>query len=155
MSTQSLRLVREPFDGPAALALTAAAVAESRRTYGEPSSEEPPQPEEFVPPKGVFVVAYRGDEAVGCGGLKRLGDDVVELKRMFVPPAARGDGIGRALLVRLEEEAAALGCPTIRLETGTLQHAALALYESAGYERIPCWGAFATDPKSICLQKRL
>jgi putative acetyltransferase len=74
---------------------------------------------------------------------------------MFVPPAARGDGIGRALLVRLEEEAAALGCPTIRLETGTLQHAALALYESAGYERIPCWGAFVADPKSICLQKRL
>ncbi|MGA8717932.1 MAG: GNAT family N-acetyltransferase, partial [Solirubrobacteraceae bacterium] len=80
---------------------------------------------------------------------------VAELKRMYVVPAARGRGLSRAVLSELETRATALGATRVVLETGDKATAALALYESAGYARIPCFGAYAASPTSICFEKRL
>jgi GNAT superfamily N-acetyltransferase len=121
----------------------------------EDSFEEPPSAADFEAPTGSFAVAYDGEEPVGCGGFKRLDDAVGELKRMYVVPAARGRGISRLLLGRLEETARQLGYRALRLETGNRQPEALGLYRATGYHVVPCWGAFAADPRSVCLEKSL
>jgi putative acetyltransferase len=83
-------------------------------------------------------------------GLRRA-----ELKRMFVHEDARGQGLARALLATLEEAATRAGVAELRLETGPLQHAAIALYERSGYSRIPNFGGYVGDPYSVCYAKAL
>jgi len=78
-----------------------------------------------------------------------------EIKRMFVRPEARGQGVARILLERLEHEARARGVRLLRLETGTLQPESQALYETAGYEPIPCFGEYAGAPLSRCYERLL
>ncbi len=96
---------------------------------------------ELGPPHGDFLVGYDGSDAVCCGGLKRLPDGAVEIKRMYVVPEARGKGLARTLLVALEDRARAMGFTTARLDTGPKQPRARALYESAGYTQIPNFNA--------------
>jgi GNAT superfamily N-acetyltransferase len=110
----------------------------------------------FVEPDGVFLVV-RDDEgrAIGCGGVCRFEGTRAELKRMYVVPEARGRGLGGLLLVELEAEARRLGYARIVLETGDRQPEALGLYASAGYERIPCYGIYATRALSMCFEKTL
>lgn len=105
--------------------------------------------------RGAFLVATRAGEPVGCGAVRRIDGDTAELKRMFVVPAARGQGVGRALLEALEAEARRLEVAWVVLETGERQGAALALYEGAGFVRIPRYGEYATSPLSVCLGKKL
>src|ERR1700733_13191046 len=94
---------------------------------------------------GVFLVGRLGDLAVACGALRPMETGAVELKRMYVRDTHRGRGFGRAMLAALEEIAARRGCRIIRLETGASQPEAIALYERAGYQRIPCYGDQAED----------
>jgi GNAT superfamily N-acetyltransferase len=94
-------------------------------------------PEDFAPPGGAFIVARAGDgRPVACGGLKRLDDHHVEVKRLFVVPDARGNGVARRLLEELERTAAARGYAVTRLDTGDRQPDALALFETVGYKQI-------------------
>lgn len=102
-----------------------------------------------------YLVACIGGHAVACGAWQPLEDGVAELKRMYVRPAHRGQGIARALIVALEEEALAAGRPTLRLETGSYLTAAIALYQSAGYRQIPVYGEYVGNPLSVCFEKRL
>jgi GNAT superfamily N-acetyltransferase len=74
---------------------------------------------------------------------------------MYVTPGARGQGLSRALLAALEEEARSLGYAFVRLETGDRQPEAIGLYVSSGYLPIPRFGPFAEDERSVCLEKRL
>ena len=90
-----------------------------------------------------FFLARLDGEAVGCGGVA-LFDDFAEVKRMYVRDAARGQGVARALLGRLEEEARTAGLYVLRLETGERQHAAMRLYERAGFSRCGAFGAYAS-----------
>ena len=78
-----------------------------------------------------------------------------EIRRMYVVPGRRGGGLSRHVLGALEDEARALGYSLVRLETGKLQAAAIALYISAGFGPIPRYGPLKDDPKSVCLEKRL
>lgn len=55
----------------------------------------------------------------------------------------------------MEDEAGALGYSFVRLETGRLQVEAIGLYVSTGFRRIPRYGPFVDDPKSVCFEKRL
>jgi putative acetyltransferase len=102
------------------------------------------------------VVARDGHgTALGCGGLRPMEPGAAEIKRMFVRPEARGTGLARLLLERLEDEARARGFHLLRLETGTLQPEARSLYERAGYEPIPCTGAYRGSPYSRCYERQL
>ncbi len=112
--------------------------------------------EEVAPGRGGFFVARRGGAPVGCGALRKLDAETAELKRMYVAPAARGTGLGRRLVETLEAEARALGVRRLVLETGTLQHAALALYRNVGFAPIPLFGEYRLSPDtSVCLGKEL
>ena len=87
-------------------------------------------------PTGAFLVIYAGGKPVAGGGVKRDDDGVAEIKRMYVVPAARRQGLGRRLLEELEEKARELGYARIRLDTGARQPHAQAMYERAGYHPI-------------------
>ena len=78
----------------------------------------------------VFLVAIDDGVALGGGGLRLLGEGAAEIKRMWVRPTARGQGVARALLAALEDEARSRGVTRMKIETGDRQHEALTLYMS-------------------------
>lgn len=109
-----------------------------------------------IPPAGVMVRLILDGQPVGCGAIRRLDGRVGELKRMFVDQTIRGQKLGAAILDALEHEALALGLEELCLETGTRQHAAIALYEKAGYAPTPLWGEYLRSPEtSLCYRKVL
>jgi GNAT superfamily N-acetyltransferase len=128
---------------PPASDLLEAMIVELAPLYGRIDVPGAPSatPEDFTPPGGVFIVGREGDEAVCCGGLKRVSDEACEIKRMFVVPAARGRGVAGRLLKALEDEARALGYAVARLDTGPQQPHAERMYRAAGYAEIENFNA--------------
>jgi GNAT superfamily N-acetyltransferase len=147
-------LREEPYDGPTAQALIDAVQQEYVSRYGGPD-ESPVDPREFTPPDGRFVVGYLDNVPVATGGLRRFDGDTVEVKRMYVVPAARGRGLSRIVLARLEELAAEMGASRLILETGSKQPEAMSLYETSGYERIEKFGHYKCEPLSVSYGKTL
>ena len=156
----------EVLTSPIAVALVTALNVELSALYPEPGANHfRLDPDEVAPGTGVFLVARWSDRPVGCGALRHLrepglkrefGPRVGELKRMYVAPDVRGRGIGRALLIRLEAEARALGLTQLVLETGTRQTEALALYRRAGFSEISPYGEYAASSgTSVCMAKVL
>ena len=106
-------------------------------------------------PNVIFAVARAANGvAVGCGAVV-LEAEFGELKRMFVSPAHRGQGVARAILDVLEREGAHRTVFRFVLETGVRQPEAVALYERAGYERCGPFGSYADDPLSVFMVKTL
>ena len=93
-------------------------------------------PRELSPPGGAFLVGWAAQEPVCCGGVKRLDEHTCEIKKMYVVPAARGQGVARTLLHALEHKARELGYTVARLDTGPRQLNARGLYESEGYAEV-------------------
>ncbi|MDD7939164.1 GNAT family N-acetyltransferase [Actinomycetospora lutea] len=94
-------------------------------------------PDELAPPRGRFLVGYDDGVPVAVGGLRPLGEQVAEIKRMYVVPPARSRGVGRALLTALEDAARELGYARVRLDAGAEQRHSRALFAAAGYRSIP------------------
>lgn len=101
-----------------------------------------------------FLVARAGGRALGTGALAWRGA-FVEIKRMWVDPAARELGLGRRMLGALETLARAEGAAVLHLETGVRQPAALALYRSAGFAQTGPFGDYHPDPLSLFFVKAL
>ncbi|WP_313957463.1 GNAT family N-acetyltransferase [Paraburkholderia sp. BCC1885] len=103
----------------------------------------------------LFAVARdREGQAIGCGAIV-LNREFGEVKRMYVSPRGRGQGVAKKLLALLESRAKDSGCHLLKLETGPYQHEALALYASAGYERRGPFGDYTNDPLSVFMQKHI
>ena len=101
----------------------------------------------------LFAVARdEAGTAIGCGALV-MNPGYGELKRMYVRPQNRGQGVAAKVLGYLEAEAAARGCAVFRLETGVRQPEALAFYARAGYARRERFGDYPDDPLSVFMQK--
>jgi putative acetyltransferase len=112
-------------------------------------------PEELAASGAAFLVARRNGKPVGCGAIRPFEPGVGEIKRMFVVHEARGFGIARTILENLETFAKNFGYRSVRLETGLKQPEAISLYQSAGYQRAPCYGPFRKNPMSVCFEKNL
>jgi len=152
-----IEITRERYGSAPARPLTDAQADELRERYGgwEGAGAEP-EAEVFDDPDGYFLVARLSGEPVGCAGICRCeGDRTAELRRMYVAPEARRAGVARALMGALEEKARELGYRTLRLETGPEQPEAVRLYEQSGFERISNFGPYATQRRSICMEKTL
>ncbi|MDT0347010.1 GNAT family N-acetyltransferase [Streptomyces litchfieldiae] len=158
-------IVTRRFDHPDARKLNDLVQAEYVERYGA-GDLTPLDPAMFDPPGGLFLLAY--DEAgrpVATGGWRgqRAGgegyaDGDAELKRMFVVREARGQGLARLILARLEETARAAGRTRMVLETGTEQPEAIALYRSSGYTQVPAerkFGLYRHEESSRCFVKAL
>ena len=152
----SFEIRDEPYDSANATMLMAALQAEYVQRYGGLDST-PVDAEEFTPPAGRFVVGYLDGAPVAMGGLRRRPGvtDEVELKRMYVAPAARGAGLSRLMLVALEDRARDLGATRVVLETGQRQPEAIGLYTSSGYEPIDGFGHYRDAPLSLSFAKPL
>jgi GNAT superfamily N-acetyltransferase len=138
-SGEDLRVVQaDPAAAPGA-DLLAAMEAELNDLYGRHGWGPVPgfDAAEARPPAGAFLVIYAGAQAIACGAVRRLDEDLAEIKRMYVLPAARSRGHARRLLIALEDAARRAGYERVRLDTGTDQPHARRLYESAGYAAIP------------------
>lgn len=140
------------WDHPDSDRLRAGQQAELAERYGRLDSEPGPKP--TAADMSIFFVAYDGDEAVGCGGLRTLDDRHGEIKRMYVIPGHRGSGVATAILRHLEVEGRSHGWDRLVLETGDEQPDAMRFYEREGYTSIPNFGYYADSPLSRCYEKR-
>lgn len=142
------------YDHPDAVRLIEEVQQEYVVRYGGPDGTQV-DPAEFSPPLGLFLVGYLDGAPVTCGGWRAHSDGSVELKRMYVVPAARGRGLARALLAELELTAKRAGHRRLVLETGLAQPEAIALYRSSGYTDVPKFGYYADEELSVHLGKSL
>ncbi len=154
----TLRIIDAAPTDPVAVELIAELSAEVATRYAEQfpvvgDGRSNYRPDAFNPERDAFVMAWRNNDAVGCGALRQFDHERVEVKRMYVRPSGRGLGVGRALLTELEARAAAMGYRAVLLETGILQPEAIRLYTSAGYEPHPPWPPYDTREYARCFHK--
>ncbi|MGH3738094.1 MAG: GNAT family N-acetyltransferase [Micromonosporaceae bacterium] len=143
-----LTVTRAAYTDVEAQRLIAAALADLAERYGGEGDETPIAPEDFVPPSGVFLVAWLDGDPVGCGAWRARGENA-EIKRMYTAPQARGRGVAKVVLTELETTARAAGLRRMILETGTKQPEAIGLYEARGYTLIPNFGHYKDEPEAV------
>lgn len=154
---------RLPFDHPDAVKLNDEVQLEYALRYGDGGDATPLDPSMFMPPLGLYLLAYDDqDRPVGTGGWRCQDENDegysngdAELKRMYVIPEARGLGLARRILAALEDDARAAGRIRMVLETGTKQPEAIALYTSADYEPCAKFGHYREYENSRCFAKPL
>jgi GNAT superfamily N-acetyltransferase len=154
---------RASFDHPDAVKLNDLVQAEYHVRYGDGGDATHLDPAMFVPPAGLYLIAYdEQDRPVATGGWRSqeksdegYEDGDAELKRMFVMEEMRGRGLARRILAALEEDARAAGRTRMVLETGTKQPEAVALYTSSGYEPCAKFGYYRFYESSLCFAKPL
>jgi ribosomal protein S18 acetylase RimI-like enzyme len=93
-------------------------------------------PGDYVRPHGRLLLAFWNDEAAGCVALRRIDPNVCEMKRLYVRPAYRSHGVGRALALRVIAEAGQAGYRSMRLDSLPSMKSALSLYRTLGFRNI-------------------
>ncbi|MES2144898.1 MAG: bifunctional helix-turn-helix transcriptional regulator/GNAT family N-acetyltransferase [Pseudomonadota bacterium] len=143
-------------DDPAALHCVGAYYRQLRDTFDAFTPDMLPLPlpdaVKYRPPHGVFLIAWSDDLPIGCVSLRPLEPGLAEVKRLWVDPIARGQGLGLRLMRTIEARARDLGFARLRLDSNTGLTAAIALYRSDGWAEIP---AYTTPPANIWMTKRL
>ena len=149
-----ISIVLEPPDQPEVAALLTQADALSASLY-PPESNHPVYADVLGAANARFFVARQGGMAVGCGAVILGPDGHGEIKRMFVDPARRGQGVGRQILAAIEAAAVAEGAHLLQLETGVDSHDALRLYHATGFVERGPFGGYRPDPLSVFMEKVL
>jgi GNAT superfamily N-acetyltransferase len=142
------------YSDPVVRALEAELQAEYLDRYGD-TDETPVDPDDFVPPVGVFLVGFLGNEPVATGGFRHQTEGVAEIKRMYVDHDHRGGGYARRLLTELESQAFTAGYKRVVLELGDRQPEAFSLYTSSGYVSSEAFGYYVGDQHMKYLTKEL
>ena len=158
-----------PYDDPLAQYLVEAVQQEYVLRYGGRDAAVV-DPAEFVPPGGAFLVAEVDGVPAGCGAWRAMPSGATssgnlpsgnlpsgdaEIKRVYVEPAFRRQGVARLVVAALEERAAAAGHARVVLNSGREQPEALTLYAELGYRPVPGYGVYACAPDAVFLGKPL
>jgi len=97
-------------------------------------------PGEYTPPNGRLLFAFDNEQLAGCVGLRKIGEGVCEMKRLFVRPEFRGRGVGRKLTEAIIEEARRIGYQRMRLDTlPPKMQIAVGVYRSLGFKEIEAY----------------
>jgi putative acetyltransferase len=99
------------------------------------------------------IVCYNDNKPIGCGAFKEYEKSRAEIKRMYVLPEFRGNGIGLKILTELETWASEVNFNECILETGKKQPDAIRLYQKAGYKIIKNYGQYENVEYSVCMSK--
>jgi putative acetyltransferase len=151
---QTLVIKRDTPAQPGVAALLALADERSASLY--PAESRHGWPIAALLAEGVrFFVARVAGRIVGFGGYVLQPDGSAEMKRVFVAEAARGQGVGRAVVEAVEGSAAAEGVRRMYLETGVKSDEAIRLYRRLGYGEIGPFGRYDPDPLSVFMVKSL
>jgi GNAT superfamily N-acetyltransferase len=146
-------------DDPDVARLVTALLAELAERY----DEDDPDTIAATDPGARWVLVVDDDGArVGCGAVQRLAKSVPgapadhgEIKRVYLMPHARGRGLSRLLMDGLLELARETGYTWMQLETGDVQPEAIGLYETSGWTRVPNYGQYVEDPRSVCFGRSI
>jgi len=139
LRTASIELRVEPLNAPGARWCLGEYFKELAARFDagfDPAKGGADEDDDMRAPTGVFLVARRGGRAIGCGGYKRLDETNGEIKRVWTAPDARGSGVARKILQRLEEIARESGLKALRLDTNKALKEAQAFYLREGYHAI-------------------
>lgn len=153
---ENLRIVPDDLAGEAVLALLQLHLDEMHRW--SPACKVHAMPADRLrQPDVAFFSAWDGEVLAGCGAIRHLDAGHGELKSMRAAPAYRGRGVGRAILLRLLEEARARGYTRVSLETGRPGPfaAAQALYRAHGFIECAPFGDYVSDDFSMCMTLEL
>ncbi|MEJ5946537.1 GNAT family N-acetyltransferase [Pseudokineococcus basanitobsidens] len=151
-----VRWVETTWDDPAATALRAAMDVEMGERYAHVEDVF----STLVMPAGTrwltTWVALRGEQPLATATLRWLGEGpgrLAEVKKVYVAPAGRRQGLASAALGRVEQTARELAVGRLHLHTGSLQPEAIALYEREGWQRVPVFPPYEVLPVSVCFTK--
>jgi putative acetyltransferase len=103
----------------------------------------------------TVVLAYYNNDPVGCGCFKIFDEQSVEIKRFYLIPTMRGQGIANQILTELEYWAKELGFSKSLLETGIKQHEAIRFYSKNGFTKMENFGNYIGNNNSMCFMKTL
>lgn len=101
------------------------------------------------------VLAYIDDTAAACAGLKKYSEQDAEVKRVWVEPAYRGNGLGTAIMEQIERKARAEGFQRTILQTRAIMTEAVGLYQKLGYRQIPCYPPYDQLDGAVCFARKL
>jgi putative acetyltransferase len=151
---QAMQIAIESPDQPDVIQLIAELDAYQDALY-PPESRHALDLASLKQPNVLFGVAREpAGRAVACAAVV-LNAAFGELKRMYVHPQHRGQGIARRMLALLEAQARESDCRLLMLESGPYQPEALAFYERSGYVRRGPYGDYTDDPLSVFMQKQI
>ena len=118
-----------------------------------------PTPVETMIGGYYFVCARDGDTYLGCGAVTACEDgrhcEYAEMKRIFVSPKARGQGVGEKIVGKLEAYLISQGVDLVKLETGIYQPEAIGLYKKLGYRECGVFGDYLDERHSVFMEKVL
>lgn len=123
--------------------------------WRDPAAEIAALPGEYQPPSGAMLLAMDGERALGVVCLRGLGDSgACEMKRLYVPPAGQGRGLGEALSIAVMNHARALGYTVMKLDTAPELTPARTLYKKLGFHEIPRYLDYQS-PDAVCYERSL
>jgi putative acetyltransferase len=111
-------------------------------------------PGAYAPPDDRLLLAGDGDRAIGCVAIRKLGEGICEMKRLYVKPGNRGQGLGRRLAEAVIAEARAIGYKKMRLDSLTSLTEAAGLYRSLGFIEISAY-RFNPLPEAVFMELSL
>jgi len=113
------------------------------RAYAKMSAE---QLTSYIPPEGIYYILQIDEKIAGMGALRKIKMNVGEVKRMYIRPEYRGQGLGKVLLQQILRKAKEFRFSTIRLETGKFMTTAQYIYHEAGFREIDEYPEMETPP---------
>ena len=111
-----------------------------------------PDMHKYRPPQGAFLIAWTGSQPLGCVSLRPLAPRLGEVKRLWVAPQARGQGLARHLMLQIEQTARSLGYADLNLDTNERLPEAITLYHNTHWTPT---AAYSGPPSTHWFTKRL
>lgn len=149
-----MNLTRTTSDNPLFKELVLLLDQELDERYGE-IQDGYDQYNEYSSPVDVIILTQEG-KAIACGAIRQLeGYNWAEVKRVFVLPNFRGQGLSKKIVEELEKWAIEQEFEAAVLETGIRLHEAIALYKKIGYQEVAKFEPYKELPHSICMKKVL